>query len=898
MAAVYLSIQQSLDRRVALKVMSPALAADQTFTKRFLREAKTVAALSHPNIVSIYDVGVTDRHVHYFSMEFLPNGDFADRIRRGTTQREIVRVLVAIAQALGFAHELGYVHRDVKPGNILFNVADTPVLTDFGIARAGTHSTRMTGTGVSVGTSHYMSPEQARGKDVDGRSDLYSLGVVAFEALAGRTPFDGEDGFAIAYSHVFDPIPRLPPEVEEWQHFIDKALAKRPDDRFQNAAEMVQALRDIRAGGSVVPGDGSRAPTEPTTPVPSVHGHAPSWRQRLSILMATARGVPGSARYNVFRRLGQWRELALEGWRFSCERVFRFLPKQQRNIAGIVTVFLSIALVGLVVNLGEEEPSAATVQAEQDVSGEPEAVAEVAPAVSDEAPSSVAAGSAGRDDEQPPEMAPEESAAANGELAPDPSMIDPSDASDAAGAVAGEPGADASVASLDTPDASLILVEDFENQSVDTPLTDASPPAESGAAASEEVEALLALAAEDLEADRLTTPAEQNAFDRYSRALALAPDNQDALAGLDAIVERYFVLSSAAVRRGEFNKAVTLLLRAESVGAQSTVVDEVIARKSSLATDLDASAASLSDTGEVEAALSALRAVRRLTPGDAELVERIAALERRGQMAEPFQDPLSIGGLGPEMVVVELEPFELPVGGGALTIGDRRTVAVSTTEVTKALFGQFVEATGHYDRNPMRPCRERESGWSASRSRNWGAPGFAQSEDHPVVCVTWEDATALANWLSSETGSVYRLPTEAEWEYLRLQTVVSGEPCEADNIGDIWLKAVESDMPAQECEDGWTYTAPVSAFPRNRLGIGGLLGNVREWTADCWQDERSEGGRSFAPQLDGNCGRRVVKGAAWSQAQAHEQPARRDGFGDDDAFTTVGIRLVRVVDNP
>lgn len=242
MARVYLALQCSLERRVALKVMAPALAADPNFSKRFLREARTIAALTHPHIVALYEVGVTDDHLHYFSMQYLPGGDFAQRMRRGVEARELVRVLTGIAKALGFAHQQGVVHRDVTPGNIMFDGADTPLLTDFGIARALSGSTRITSTGVSIGTSNYMSPEQARGADVDARSDLYSLGALAFEALVGRPPYNGPDGFAVAYAHVFEPIPRLPAELKHWQPFIDRALAKDPKDRFQSAEEMADAL--------------------------------------------------------------------------------------------------------------------------------------------------------------------------------------------------------------------------------------------------------------------------------------------------------------------------------------------------------------------------------------------------------------------------------------------------------------------------------------------------------------------------------------------------------------------------------------------------------------------------------------------------------------------------------
>ena len=245
MATVYRAQQVMLDRDVALKVLSPLLAADPTNAQRFLQEARMLASLEHPNVVPVYDVGVTPDGSHYFSMQLLENGDLTARLQRGVGEAELVRVLTAVADALAYAHARGYVHRDVTPANVLFDAEDKPRLTDFGIARAMTATSRITASGLSVGTSHYMSPEQARGSEVDPRSDIYSLGVLCYEALTGKPPFDGEDGFAVAYSHVHEPVPPLPATLAKWQPLIDRCLDKNPDDRFQDCGEFIAMLRRI-----------------------------------------------------------------------------------------------------------------------------------------------------------------------------------------------------------------------------------------------------------------------------------------------------------------------------------------------------------------------------------------------------------------------------------------------------------------------------------------------------------------------------------------------------------------------------------------------------------------------------------------------------------------------------
>ncbi len=261
MASVYLALQTSLDREVALKVMAPALASDPTFSKRFLQEARMLASLAHPNIVQVYDVGVTQTHHNYFSMQYLAGGDFNQRVRLGLSEKDLIRVLEGIASALGYAHQRGYVHRDVAPGNILFDINDTPLLTDFGIARAVSQVARITSAGISVGTSHYMSPEQARGSDVDARSDLYGLGVLTWFGLTGKPPYEGADGFAVSYAHVFEPIPRLPAAQAHWQGFIDKALAKDPAERYQDADDLIAALAGIEPSNAPAKIPVNEAPT-------------------------------------------------------------------------------------------------------------------------------------------------------------------------------------------------------------------------------------------------------------------------------------------------------------------------------------------------------------------------------------------------------------------------------------------------------------------------------------------------------------------------------------------------------------------------------------------------------------------------------------------------------------
>lgn len=244
MATVYLAVQEIFEREVALKVMSKALAEDESFGQRFFREAKIVSQLVHPNIVTVHDVGVHDGY-YYLSMEHLDGGDLKQERHRFTLKQKIQAVL-DIAKALEYAGAKGYVHRDIKPENIMFHKSDgRAVLTDFGIARAAETDTSMTQTGTAIGTPHYMSPEQAKGKTVDPRSDLYSLGVVFFLLLAGRVPYDAESAVAIGIKHITEPVPLLPLGMDALQPIVDTLLAKKPESRYQDAQEFIRDLQRI-----------------------------------------------------------------------------------------------------------------------------------------------------------------------------------------------------------------------------------------------------------------------------------------------------------------------------------------------------------------------------------------------------------------------------------------------------------------------------------------------------------------------------------------------------------------------------------------------------------------------------------------------------------------------------
>ena len=265
MAIVYKARDKALEREVAIKVLPFSLSFDAEFVERFQREARTSAKLEHPNIIPIYRVGKSGR-VIYFVMKFIRGKPLSNVIeaRGALPVPEIKRVLIEAGRALGYAHKHGIVHRDIKPDNIMFDELGQAIVTDFGIAKAQSGA-RLTGTGMSSGTPHYMSPEQARAQTLDGRSDVYSLGVVGYQCLTGHVPFDGEDSFSIGYKHIMEELPTPPLETAEQRDLfaiVQRMMAKKPEDRFQSAEEMVAALESSGGVAAAMTADVATRPTE------------------------------------------------------------------------------------------------------------------------------------------------------------------------------------------------------------------------------------------------------------------------------------------------------------------------------------------------------------------------------------------------------------------------------------------------------------------------------------------------------------------------------------------------------------------------------------------------------------------------------------------------------------
>ena len=331
MAEVYRAHDVVLDREVAVKVMLPQYAADQTFQQRFRQEAASAAKLQSPYIVSIYDWGLdADDETYYIVMEFLKGTDLKTAIqeRGAINQRKAAEIGSQVAQALQVAHDGGIIHRDIKPQNIMIQPDGNIKVMDFGIARAGDAGLSQTAT--VLGTAHYISPEQAQGKELTGLSDVYSLGIVLYEATTGRLPFEGTDSVSVAVKQVNElpPAPRtINPDIDPvLEAIIMKAMAKDPAQRFASAEDMRQALIDYLAGRAV-PGLGVHNDKTQVlgAGIPPMDGTA--------VMPKTAAGMAGPGQTTAYRNNNQIKQP----------------PKSNKNkiIIGVVAAVIVAILIGV-----------------------------------------------------------------------------------------------------------------------------------------------------------------------------------------------------------------------------------------------------------------------------------------------------------------------------------------------------------------------------------------------------------------------------------------------------------------------------------------------------------------------------------------------------------------------
>jgi len=363
MATVFLAFDPNVEREVALKLLPREFMFHSSFRERFSREAKIIASLDHPNIVPIFDFGEVEGQP-FFVMRYLTGGTLSDQLKAGPLGlQEAANLVEKIGSALDYAHQKGVIHRDLKPANILFDQFNTPNLADFGIARIQETGATLTGS-VFLGTPSYMSPEQVHGnRKLDGRSDIYALGVILYEALTGKKPYKADTAASLAIKHITEPVPEirevmpsLPPGTET---VIHRTMAKEPEHRYPNALELTAHLKRLASGQTlqaarpVQPAARQRpSPTRPAPTLPDAVPSGPPVRTVARKPVAKGPSAPGSV--SPRRRFPAWAMGA---------------------IALVVVVFIAAAVVlGSAAGLfGSDPTSTPTVEPTEELREEPSA---------------------------------------------------------------------------------------------------------------------------------------------------------------------------------------------------------------------------------------------------------------------------------------------------------------------------------------------------------------------------------------------------------------------------------------------------------------------------------------------------------------------------------------------
>ncbi len=787
MSIVYLAEQKSLKREVAIKVLKKNVANDPEVASRFLHEAKIIAKLDHPHIVSIYEVGHTEDGDPYYSMPYLRYGDLSQASFK--FDKDIKHLMFGVCEGLAYSHEHDVIHRDLKPANILFDHFGNAQVADFGIALSR-NSKRWTKQEHIIGSACYMSPEQALSKPVTQASDLYSLGTILYEQLTGSPPFVKDDDLSTLVAHINEPVPRLPPEKAHWQPVIDKALAKHPEDRFFNALEFKNAVQQVSPGFTHALG-------------------------------------------NSFKR-------------------------HKKIAAG-----LALLLVGLVASLTFWPTSTPTTADPVELTTHP---------------SNSAANAAQQ--AAPDRLVP----AANHRTEGTPSLPDKLDSLELAEAtVPATTNADEDMTGTTSSDETGA---NSPKSATDTeePAADTTPRAEdilsglgSAKLTPKQATTLISAGFQKIKEKRLTRPEGDNAFAYFTEVLSSYPGNKRATQGVQLVFNYYLDKTRAALTAGNDKAAADYAAKLNGLYAQSGLYSTSKTLRDEL---LHAAEKRITwhqkryQPGPAETVLAILaQALPDQYPALEALQTRVSAIPRPGQLLKDAK--------GVSTVFI---PGDAASGVGAF--------GLMPHEVTVAEYARFAKATS---RKASR-CQHKAV-FKPFSSKLWHKPPFKQGPQNPVICVSWEDASAYANWLSEKSRHRYALPDKKHWLSLQRWKTQGNTPCEKGNVAGKETGALRTQGEPWDCRDNHVFTAPVSRFGHNPLGVGGIWGNAAEWVSDCGKVPDNAGKqwlKKFKLVKDKGCPRQYA-GNSWLDGKTITPMQTRTTLPGQ-AFTHVGFRLIRVLD--
>jgi formylglycine-generating enzyme required for sulfatase activity len=858
MGAVYRAHDANLDCGVVIKVPHASMLEDETFAKRFHREIRSLVTLTHPHIVKIMDVG-EEEGVPFAVMQYLGGGSLGDRIGEGqqADPGSLAAWLPKIAEALDFIHQRGYVHRDIKPGNILFDDAGLPYVGDFGVVKLAAESEHtqrtktLTSTGLALGTLDYMAPEMLADKPFDGRADQYALAVTVYELLCGRRPFSASSPSAV----IMEKVMREPPPLASVRPELPKALsdavargmARAPKTRYADCVHFAAAV--VAAG--------VRARTVPAEP--------------------PSRAVP--VRESVVP----------QGVCRACPACGKGLLLTQ-NVAGRTIPCPGCAInLAVAADLGSLKVEAAPVAAGPTPASRLSPVCTPPPFTMPRARQTDAISGSQTETARTGMMPVHELVEQVRKLGP---VLKQYRLSVAAGGAAlvfmiligvwfGSGSADRAPSGLSEPIAHNTPTApspESAEETLRTQVRDAISAARAEMAGDPEgARRRLRMTLELVgQSSGLSATARSQLTDEVLNALrAIRVEGEESLriwldiSGTHKTEARYVGFEDGKVRMEKLDGSVARV----PLGSLSQADQEYVRPRATITNSIGMKLV-LIPAGE-------------FTMGNAHSIEEeVAAME-------PY------GGVDREVLADESPPHRVRI---------TQPFYLGMHEVTVAQFRAFVAATGYQtegEKDGLGGYGVED--WTTGKvvqkpEWTWRSPGYEQADDHPVVHVSWNDAVAFCEWLSGKEAKTYRLPTEAEWEYAcRAATTTryySGDKPEslvqAANFGDAsFLKGVGR-TETFPLDDGFTYTAPVGSFRANAFGLYDMHGNVWEWCAD-WYGEGYYGESPAADPTGPSVGAiRVYRGGSWLTLPGRCRAAFRYDRGSGRRNVTLGFRLALV----
>jgi formylglycine-generating enzyme required for sulfatase activity len=757
MATVFKAYQPKMERFVALKVLQRHFSENPEFVSRFSQEARIIARLEHPHILPVHDFGESNGYT-YLAMRLVQGGSLSDRLKKyGKLElTEINRIITQVGGAVHYAHEQGVIHRDIKPGNILIDEFGNCLLTDFGIAKLVAATVHLTEAGGILGTPSYISPEQGSGKQIDNRSDIYSLGIVLYHMAVGDVPYKADTPMAVVFKHIHDPLPLqkqrahgLPESVER---IILKALAKNPGDRYSTANDMVVALQSTL--------------DQLTSKMKEV-------REPISGLDPTqiAMNIPNDPERSPAKISNKPKQEMFEVKKTNGKKTF-YKNKEKgsdgrRRSYGFLVIFLIAALAG-----------AGWLYYNYMLLSEP-------------------------------------------------------------------------ILKVDTKPAGADVYVDDEHVGISS-----------------------------VQIDELTPGAHKiriskQGYEDYEKQLLIRK-------GTPQFIQAE--LTSRPYGRLE--------LDSDPSGAEVFIDDYVRGNTPIAIEDLPAGTRKvvIKKNGYEEKTLQVI-----LKAGDDKTID--IQLKRIVQPQPRKKTSNTIG-----MAFVYIKPGTFTMGSPLNEPGRdnneknhqvtlTKGFYMQTTEVTLAQWRAFTLDTTYSSEAETGGGAwfRRGDNWFQKKGRYWDNPGFPQTEDNPVTCVSWNDVQSFINWLNRKERNNYRLPTESEWEYAcraeSMTAFTNGEILELNCGNDPHLNAM-----GWYCGNSSRKTHPVSKKRPNGFGLYDMHGNVWEWCHD-WYGKYPSGStiNTTGPSKGTH---KVMRGGAWGSDALACRSARRSKFWPGRAARGLGFRLV------